>query len=224
MSFREEGYFSKDFLILNAEDISIHHSREKHIISEYKKLYNEKESLDKELDILVYVKRRNLLNIIKIFVLKNKISKNQEQLHSIEESDVLSDLIKREQKRRKKELRREQWELENQKAKEAEIIIATNPPVIHNDAYYDKLWKTNEEDFWKQLKLEWRAKHPKEIGIDGIPLEKRCEYLSWMLSVAGKWSIVEMRQKLISTNKKNAQSMCALEVIDRYDYYFPMVK
>lgn len=36
----------------------------------------------------------------------------------------------------------------------------------------------------------------------------KLKYLEWMLGVASKWSIAEMRQNLIAAKKDQAETMC----------------
>ena len=225
MSFRNSYTFTKNFLILNVDQTSIRHPREKHIVDEYKKIHAEKEKIDKDLDVLVYTKKTNLLTILRIKVLQYRRKKKHQQLRSIENSPVLSDLIQREQSRRMTIKLAEERERELEAVEEATHIIAHSPIVLHNDDYFEQLWKNSHSDFWKEVKLEWRAKNPGKTETDsGIPFEKRCQYLSWVLSVSSNWTISNMRQKLISTNKEDASTMCVFDVIDRYNYHFPMVK
>ena len=92
------------------------------------------------------------------------------------------------------------------------------------DHYYDELWKKDRNLFWAQVKKEWHDLNPGKVTTcDGISFEKRCEYLEWMLGVASKWSIAEMRQNLIAAKKDQAETMCVFDVIDRTDYYFPLI-
>jgi hypothetical protein len=223
MSYRSNTV-SKEFLLLNVAESSIHYPREKHIIDEYKQLFNEKEKLEKNLDILLYAKKNGLLTSIQTKLLRRKIDQLQGQLSSIENSSVLKALIDREQERRQKERQQKERALEEQKAKEAEQLFAANPFVAHDDDYYDRLWRTDYQEFWNQVKLEWRARNPgKTTNEAGFPFEKGCEYLKSQLVYAPKsLTIAEMRAKM-PCNRKNPNP-CIYDIISKYIYYHPMYK
>lgn len=223
MSLRSNSV-SKEFILLNVAESSICYPREKNIIDEYKKLYKEKESLEKELDILLYVKKKGLLTPIQTKLLRRKIEQKQSQLSSIENSSVLKTLIDREQERRKREKQERERALDEQKAKEAERFFAENLFVAHDDDYYDALWRNDYKEFWIQVKLEWRANHPGKTTTDeGFSFEKRCEYLSWQLGGASKsLTIAEMRTKM--PYNRNKPNPCIFDIIDNYVHRFPMYK
>ena len=223
MSYRSNAV-SKEFLLLNVPDSSIHFPREENIIAEYKRLYNEKKTLEKELDIILYVKNKGMLTPIKTKMLRRYIEKIQSQLHSIEESCVLRPLIEREQERRKKEQQVKERALEAQKAKEAEQLFAENPFVARDDDYYDRLWRCDYNEFWNQVKLEWRANNPgKTTNEDGYSFEKSCEYLPWQLGGAPKsLTIAQMREKM--PYNRNKPNPCLYDIIRKYIYYHPMYK
>ena len=223
MSYRSNAV-SKEFLLLNVPDSSIHFPRVENIIAEYKRLFNEKKNLEKELDIFLYVKKKGMLTPVKVKLLHQNIEKIQGQLHSIEESSVLRPLIEREQERRKKEQQERERALEAQKAKEAEQLFAEHPFVAHDDDYYDRLWRSDYNEFWKQVKLEWRARNPgRTTNEDGFSFEKGCDYLSWQLSGAPKdLTIAQMRAKI--PYNRNNPNPCVYDIISKYIYYHPVYK
>ena len=183
-----------------------------------------RKTLEKELDIILYIKKKGLFTSVKTKVLRRKLDKIQGQLHLIEESSVLRPLIEREQERRENEQQEKERTLEAQKAKEAEQVFAVNPFVAHDDDYYDSLWRSDYNEFWKQVKLEWRANNPgKTTTESGIPFEKSCEHLSWQLGHAPKsLTIAQMREKIpYNRNKPNS---CVYDVIREYIYYHPICK
>jgi hypothetical protein len=108
------------------------------------------------------------------------------------------------------------------------VIICIDDAGNKSDKYYDKLWKKDQNEFWREVKRDWYIRHPGETQVyghsfetrkEGIPFEKRCEYLAWMLSVASPgWSIAQMRAELRDDNSG------VFEIIDKYDYYHPMIK
>lgn len=100
-----------------------------------------------------------------------------------------------------------------------------NEEMVTDDRYFDDLWSKNPKAFWDAVKKDWYTQNPGKTETNsGIPFEKSCEYLEWVLSVASKWSIVEMRKELIAANKPNAKTMCVFDVIERTQYYFPLIK
>lgn len=223
MSYRSDA-FSKEFLLLNVPDSSIHFPQEENIIAEYKRLFNEKKTLEKELDIILYIKKKGLFTSVKTKVLRRKLDKMQGQLHFIEESSVRRPLIEREQERRENEQQEKELAFEAQKAKEAEQVFAVSPFVAHDDDYYDSLWRSDYNEFWKQVKLEWRANNPgKTTTESGIPFEKSCEHLSWQLGHASKsLTIAQMREKI--PYNRNKPNPCVYDVIREYIYYYPICK
>lgn len=110
---------------------------------------------------------------------------------------------------------------------EAELSksIIRDKKIVIDDRYFDDLWSKDPKGFWTEVKKEWYAQNPgKTETTGGIPFEKSCEYLEWVLSVASKWSIAQMRKELIAANKPNAETMCVFDVIERTQYYFPLIK
>lgn len=220
MSFRKNAY-SKEYLLLNVAESSIHFPRERNVIDEYKRLHTKKKNIEKKLDILLYIKKKGLLTPIRIKLLRHILKKKQNQLNVIEESNVLKFLLQREEERRKKEKQEKERALDEQKAREAEQFFSETPFIEHDDDYYDKLWRSDYEEFWAQVKLEWRAKHPGKTTNDAsFSFEKGCEYLSWQLSGAPKsLTIAQMRASIPKERNKPNTCTCIYDVISKYIYH-----
>ena len=126
MSYRSNAV-SKEFLLLNVPDSSIHFPREENIITEYKRLFNEKKTLEKELDIILYVKKKGILTPIKTKLLRQNIEKIQSQLRSIEESSVLRPLIEREKNAEKRNGKRKNGHSRHKKLKRQNSSLLKPP-------------------------------------------------------------------------------------------------
>lgn len=223
MSLRTPPEYTKRNLILAADSQDKPYEAQKKLICAYKKAVATKEKCEKKLEKLQNKKSPGSWTLRTIARLENKIESCEDVIRSTESSPLLTSYYSRKTERIAEQKRRASL----RKTMEALLDMQESnlvPPT--DDEEYDRLWKTDRKTFWIYAKKQWFQKNQLGIYLDGVPLEERCNQLSYMESFSvithqEKIPFSQMRRILSNKGVRGVETMCVLEVFSAYDLKCP---